>query len=105
MQEAIITGLAILLSAAIAMLLVSPEAKRWAAEIIERLGHFLCTELRVRAEAQTAARRAWHLVYQGAWDRTAAASLTTADVSAAAESIQIAARVREMFDKVVAECK
>src|ERR1035441_8036481 len=98
MQEAIITGLAILLSAVSAMLLVSPEAKRWAADVLEWLGRFLCLELRARAEAQTAARIAWHSVARGTRDRTVPL-LTTAEVSAAAESIRVAARAREAFDK------
>jgi hypothetical protein len=50
--------------AAALMLIAAPSAKAWAADVIERLAHWACVELRSRASAQSVARITRERVYQ-----------------------------------------
>ena len=63
-MQTLVTAIGVLIASAVAMATISPDAKLWAAEVIERVARFLVIELRARAKAQSAARTTWETVYR-----------------------------------------
>ena len=92
LQFSVLSFIGIFAAASAVMLCISPEAKIWACEVIERLAYILCSELQARAKAQLAARATWERIYRkergaGNWTPAAPAKSLVNCGMAAASSI------------------
>ncbi len=86
--------------AAAGIVAISPEAKVWLAETIERLATLACSELCARALAQEAARATWERVYRcqrdaGNWSPAVRATNLPVNSDAAAHDPDAAALLLE----------